>query len=834
MAALTIVLAGRAAPAQAEVFGEVIRPSHSGLCLAVEGGSTTPGADVVQETCSGSNAQIWTATALGDGGWQIRVAHSDQCLDVEGGVLEPGAQLIQWPCGPGANQQFDIATAGGLSTIVARHSGLCLDIFGGSVDTGADLIQWTCTSGANQRFNLGGGDVGGGRWTPRIDLPLVPVAASALANGNILMWSAYDRFTFGGDRGLTQTLTFDPSSYGYSERQVANTGHDMFCPGIANLADGRILVNGGSSSAETSVYNPSTDRWEDAADMNIPRGYQGTTLLSDGSAFTLGGSWSGGQGNKHAEIWTDDAGWRRLSGVRAEPFTGDDPQGVYRGDNHLWLFAWTGNRVFHAGPTRQMHWVTTSGEGAVTNAGNRGSDAYAINGNAVMFAPGRILTTGGAPAYQNADATTNATVIDLNGGAVSSRSVSPMANRRAFHNSVVLPNGEVVVVGGQTVPVPFSDAGAILTTEIWNPTTETFRPAAPMATPRTYHSFALLQPDGRVLVGGGGLCGGCATNHPDVEIFTPPYLLDAEGGDAVRPRIISAPDSLDLSQQFTVTTNRPITELALVRMASATHSVNLDQRRIPLPFSQDGNLSYRVTAPADPGVAIPGAYMLFALDGDGVPSEAAILIVSNRQDPGGNQASVSGTVADEAGQPVGNVTVDLFRANPDGSRQAWLTSSDTSDAGNFGFTLDPGAYVLTFIAPPGQTFTNGSPWYQTGFSVGAGEAATGLDATLSGGGDGGGGAASISGRVTDGAGAPVAGVAVDLFEANGDGSRGAWLGQVSTGPDGAYSHQAEAGCYVLTFIAPDGRTFSNGSRWYQPSRCLQPAEQATGVDAVLN
>jgi hypothetical protein len=38
--------------------------------------------------------------------------------------------------------------------------------------------------------------------------------------------------------------------------------------------------------------------------MNIPRGYQANTLLRDGSVLTLGGSWSGGVGNKHGEVWT--------------------------------------------------------------------------------------------------------------------------------------------------------------------------------------------------------------------------------------------------------------------------------------------------------------------------------------------------------------------------------------------------------------------------------------------------------------------------------------------------------------------------------------------------
>ena len=62
--------------------------------------------------------------------------------------------------------------------------------------------------------------------------------------------------------------------------------------------------------------------------------------------------------------------------------------------------------------------------------------------------------------------------------------------------------------------------------EIWNPATGKWTTLAPMAIPRTYHSVALLLPDARVFVGGGGLCGDCTTNHLDGEIFTPPYLLN--------------------------------------------------------------------------------------------------------------------------------------------------------------------------------------------------------------------------------------------------------------------------------------------------------------------
>jgi galactose oxidase len=58
-------------------------------------------------------------------------------------------------------------------------------------------------------------------------------------------------------------------------------------------------------------------------------------------------------------------------------------------------------------------------------------------------------------------------------------------------------------------------------------------------------------------------------------------------------------------------------------MASATHSVNTDQRRIPLTFSGTAG-RYVLRIPADSGVVLPGNYMLFALEG-GVPSVARTL-----------------------------------------------------------------------------------------------------------------------------------------------------------------------------------------------------------------
>src|SRR5262245_59252041 len=96
---------------------------------------------------------------------------------------------------------------------------------------------------------------------------------------------------------------YNPATGEQSEMLVSNTGHDMFCPGTSMLADGRILVNGGSSSKKTSIFDPRTGIWSQSNFMNIKRGYEGNTLLSTGEVLTLGGSWSGGVGGKNGEVW---------------------------------------------------------------------------------------------------------------------------------------------------------------------------------------------------------------------------------------------------------------------------------------------------------------------------------------------------------------------------------------------------------------------------------------------------------------------------------------------------------------------------------------------------
>ncbi|MGW6685367.1 discoidin domain-containing protein [Streptomyces sp. NPDC054961] len=469
-----------------------------------------------------------------------------------------------------------------------------------------------------------------GTWDRITGFPLVPVATAVLPGDKLLAWSAYAVDRFGGSNGYTQTAILDLKAGKVTQRRIDNTGHDMFCPGIAMLADGRVLVTGGSNAEKASIYDPATDDWSATTSMNIARGYQAMTLLSTGEAFVLGGSWSGQEGDKGGEAWSPDTRtWRRLPGVAAAPALTADPAGPYRADNHMWLHATSGGKVLQLGPSKQMNWISTTGEGGITAAGTRADSQDAMTGNAVSYDIGKLLTLGGSPAYERTPATRRAYTVSIDGSQVQAARTGDMEYARAFSNSVVLPDGKVAVFGGQAYPVPFSDATSVLTPELWDPSTGTFTPLASMAVPRNYHSVANLLPDGRIFSGGGGLCGDCATNHADGSVFTPPYLLNADGSPKPRPVITggvparTAPDT-----ELTVTTQTPVASFVLMRAAAATHSVDNDQRRVPLVSTSTGSGTYTVSVPADTGVVLPGTYMLFALDAQGVPSTARFLTVS--------------------------------------------------------------------------------------------------------------------------------------------------------------------------------------------------------------
>jgi YVTN family beta-propeller protein len=470
-----------------------------------------------------------------------------------------------------------------------------------------------------------------GEWSSLRSLEIVPSATALLPNGRVLLWSANGATAFNGNSPRVHTIVYNPETNTH-QHIVDSIPHNMFCTGTTQLADGRLLTNGGNQSFRTSIYNASAQRFEAQDEMEIGRGYNANTILQDGRVMTIGGSWSAPTlGGKNAEILTVGGTWRVMSGIPTTTMEKPDATKDWAFDSHFWLQPAGNGRVFQPGPSVAMHWIDTRGNGQVIPAGNRGDDSYSVTAASVMFDKGKILIAGGAANYtlsSGLPATkTSAYIVDINGDVKVSK-ISPMVYPRGYANGVVLPDGKVMMVGGMTQMLEFSNAYAVLPTEVFDPRTNSFSLLAPIQVPRNYHSVALLLPDARVLSAGGGLCGGCTANQPNMQVFSPPYLFDSSGNPAVRPVITDAPTAVNYGSTVTVTTDSDVTAFSMVRFGATTHTVNNDQRRLSLTFRKTGTNTYSIDIPSNPGWLLPGNWMLFAMNADGVPSVARTVRVN--------------------------------------------------------------------------------------------------------------------------------------------------------------------------------------------------------------
>lgn len=283
------------------------------------------------------------------------------------------------------------------------------------------------------------------------------------------------------------------------------------------------------------------------------------------------------------------------------------------------MFVLRDGRVFNAGPNKTTRFLDTAGTGAWTTLGDS-NYGFRENGTAVMYDDGKIFIAGG----NDQDPTATAEVIDLNQPSPAWRYTTPMAHERNEGNGTLLPDGKVLMTGG-TMSGGFSTAlGAVYAAEVWDPATEVWTTLASMSVPRLHHNTAVLLPDGRVVVGGGGQPTGTGDqDHYDVQIFSPPYLFKG-----ARPTVTAAPASVSYGQQFTVQTPdaASISQVTLIRLSSSTHIFNENQRISRLSFTRTST-GLNVTAPANGNLCPPGHYMLFVLNGSGVPSVAKVIQV---------------------------------------------------------------------------------------------------------------------------------------------------------------------------------------------------------------
>jgi hypothetical protein len=476
-----------------------------------------------------------------------------------------------------------------------------------------------------------GGDHYQGYFASPVPWPFIPIHMALLPDGRVM--------TFGRAANLSLEARFvydiwDPKlgTGAGAHTLLPNTtpgNTDIFC-GAASLlgsgfvdgtnGSGQLLIAGGASQLSpvnntspvsnnnVTLFNPKDDTLTASGTMVYARWYPSIMTLRNGDKLVLGGAYSESVLVPTPEVYNVKSGWRALPGISIgggvlgyeEWFY---PKAYVGGDGAVYLLRNDGG-IFR---------LTTTGAGTMTDTGARmapGSHYYPT----VMFAPFKVVSVRANRIVQLVDLSVNHPVVTT---------LPYIGQDRIWANGTLLADGGVLVSGGSGVNNELIDVDYQAEFLEVGLAGSSFLPAASAAIPRLYHSATLLLPDGSVLTGGGGQDG--PVDELNAEIYYPYYLYlnDGSGMPAPRPTIVSAPSTLRVSELFSMTvgSNDQISFITLIRMGFTTHTFNSEQRRIPVPFTQNGaTISAGVIN--SPESTPPGYYMLFVFNKAGTPSVA--------------------------------------------------------------------------------------------------------------------------------------------------------------------------------------------------------------------
>ncbi len=486
--------------------------------------------------------------------------------------------------------------------------------------------------------------------------PLVSIHATVARSGEIV--------TYGSPLATAQqgALRFDnwnPSTNTHVQSPLLAV--DSFCNLNVATTDGKLMMAGGNSQMTSGLYDTATRSYSALPNFAYPRWYASMIRLPDNRFVVVGGAEPKAKVGEvetrfssTPEILAPGAGaWVPLPDAKSVPLFGSPDYAWWYPKAYL---APSGN-VF--GISQDRMWVLDpDGTGAVTEAGVVPGTGFGSSASSVMYEPGKILLAGGGQ-HINSDglpASKQAAIIDISTDSPTAVSTTPMASPRNWLNLTVLPNGEVLANGGTEVGIAGTQ---VYSTEIWNPTSKTWRTGASAQKIRTYHSTALLMPSGSVFTSGSGAPG--PVTNLNTELYYPPQLFgrDTSGevvwADRAEFRSVFGTIARGKSATFSMKDNRAIQSVSLTSAGSVTHAYNTDQRRIPLAFSQSGS-DVTVHFPSSETMVPPGVYLLNAVDAAGAPAPSQIIEIMADNTPGPITVYGSGSIVPPPSQPATTTT----------------------------------------------------------------------------------------------------------------------------------------------------------------------------------
>ncbi|GJD56374.1 VCBS domain-containing protein [Methylobacterium dankookense] len=485
-----------------------------------------------------------------------------------------------------------------------------------------------------------------GEWGRIIKDALIPIHSIVLPDGKVLAFGTdgtagdYDaRFVYSLYDPVTDELKVLPNT----------TGTNIFCSNMAiDPETGNVIIMGGdnnntgqgggtwSGRKDVVIFDYTTQEIRNISEtdsnfaLHQARWYGTTVTLSNGEILMVGGRDEKFVGSTFAEIYNAKTGMRQLSGTEMKDF--HDGEGTLTGTYyypHAWQISNGSVILIEAGGTsnsgHDVYRMDVTGNGSVAKIGKLPFDTRNLTGS-IMYETDKVLVASSTGQVWKADLSQPVIKWEL-AFAIKDEDGSGDLIARTNGTFVMLPDGRVAMVGGSSSAGLLGDslANAQRTVVFWDPDTGKIEYSEQQDLARMYHSTALLLPDGTIYSGGSGSPG--PQENANAQILTPAYLYDKDGNiNTGRPEIAAAPKNIESGATFRITVDdtSDIGKITFIKSSATTHARNADARFLELDHKIiDGN-TIEVTIPKA-NVAIPGLWMLFAVDKAGVPSVAKMV-----------------------------------------------------------------------------------------------------------------------------------------------------------------------------------------------------------------
>lgn len=577
--------------------------SNMGLVTAV-----TPGKANIQATLSGVTgassltvvADVLTGVVISPSAWSMQAGTTQQyyaTAEFGPDVIQDVTSAATWNT---SNPAVATVTSAGLVAAVGTGTAT----ISASYSTSQGSTTLTVTSAAPSL----------GLWSAPQNLSMTAIHMVLLNTGNVVVFS----YPLGKPKDApSRARLYNPTTNTVTDVTLPFP-IDIFCAGQSPLPDGRLLVSGGlddnvppgdDGTFNTTIFDPSTNTWSQAAPMNYARWYPTTVTMPDGTILTAAGT---AQDGVTIQVVMETYNLKQNTWAALPP-SANMP--TPNSDYPLLTVLPNGN-LLNSGPTGLTTDLSTYLYNPTTKSwsflGNLNWGTRIHAGAAILPKSQKVMIVAGGQLVHGGLIPTNTTeVVDFSQPNPQWVYGAPLNIARYNHNLIFLADGTLLAVGGNQVGHYNSP---VEQPELYNPTTNSWSLLPPQLAVRGYHSTAVLLPDGRVLSAGSDSEVALQNTY---EIYSPAYLFNGP-----RPTITSAPSSVTYSQQFTIVTPdvKTIKRVALIRPGTTTHAVHMDdQRYVDLQW-KPGAGQITAIAPASGNDAPPGYYMLVIVNSNGVPS----------------------------------------------------------------------------------------------------------------------------------------------------------------------------------------------------------------------